>query len=131
LEARYALKDTLQLLGMVRAFQNPQEHPEGAQFDKLSATRQADERLFVGEVVHQTYLDVSELGTEAAAATAVVGGVSDGDFGLEDKRKMRPFNPIFHANRPFIFLIRDRDTGSILFLGRYVSPTPPAAAGPF
>jgi serpin B len=80
--------------------------------------------------VHKTYLDVSELGTEAAAATAVVAAVSDGDFGLEDKRKMRPFIPIFHASRPFMFLIRDRDTGSILFLGRYVSPNPAPAADP-
>ncbi|HJT76991.1 MAG TPA: serpin family protein, partial [Gemmataceae bacterium] len=63
-------------------------------------------------VVHKAYVDVNEEGTEAAAATGAV---------------MRPtaarINPVFRANHPFVFLIRDTRTGSIVFLGRLVRPS--------
>ena len=121
LESTYHLKKPLQSLGMVRCFENPQGNPEGAQFDKLCSTQRSEDRLSISEVVHQTYVDVSEVGTEAAAATAFVE-ITDGFMGPAPKT--RPFVPIFKANRPFIFLIRDRETASILFLGRYVSAKP-------
>jgi len=119
LESKYELQDTLQSLGMVRCFEIPKDDHQGAQFDKLTSTQRSEDRLSISAVVHQTYVDVSEVGTEAAAATALSEGVSDGDF---ETPKTRPFIPIFKANKPFIFLIRDRKTASILFLGRYVSP---------
>lgn len=121
LESRYELKEPLQSLGMVRPFLNPAEVREGAQFDKLSEPRSDTDPLLISEVIHQTFVDVSEVGTEAAAATAVPASVG---AWADDPPKMRPFTPIFTADKPFLFLIRDRETGTILFLGRYVGPQP-------
>ena len=59
--------------------------------------------------------ELNEKGTEAAAATAIAGPT-----GL-------PRYPIFVAVRPFVFLIRDNETGSILFLGRVMNPNPTGA----
>lgn len=121
LESRYELKAPLESLGMVRPFVNPAETRDGAQFDKLSDPRADAEPLLISEVIHQTFVDVSEVGTEAAAATAVPAGVGDW---ADEPPKMRPFTPSFNANKPFLFLIRDRETATILFLGRYVGPKP-------
>jgi serine protease inhibitor len=63
----------------------------------------------ISAVVHQAFVSVDEAGTEAAAATAVIIEVS--------------LPPSVRVDRPFLFLIRDRRTGSILFLGRIVDPT--------
>ena len=118
-EAKYRLRDTLQSLGMVRAFEEPGRKAEAAQFDKLSTSQKFEDRLYITEVVHKTYVDVSEVGTEAAAATAVIFAAPT-SAPLEEPPKTRPFVPIFKANKPFLFLIRDRETDSILFIGRYV-----------
>jgi serpin B len=115
LASRYQLNDTLRSLGMVRSFEAPKDNLLGAQFDKLSSTGKTEDRLYISDVIHQTYVDVSEVGTEAAAATSIDEIGDDSDI-----RKTRPFTPIFNADRPFLFLIRDRDSASILFLGRYV-----------
>ncbi|MHC5007500.1 MAG: serpin family protein, partial [Planctomycetota bacterium] len=72
--------------------------------------------LFISLVVHEAFIEVDEQGTEAAAAT-----------GVTMKRGGRPLN--FAVNHPFIFLIRDRETGSVLFLGRVVDPTRTATSG--
>lgn len=119
LESKYELKEPLQSLGMVRPFLNPAETRDGAQFDKLSVPQSGAEPLLISEVIHQTFVDVSEVGTEAAAATAVPAGVG---AWADEPPKMRPFTPIFKADKPFLFLIRDRETATILFLGRYVGP---------
>ncbi len=108
------LSETLRSLGMARPFAGPEE----SQLDAVSPSQRPGNRFWVSQVQHQTFIDVSEIGTEAAAATAVGGEV--GDEALEVKT--RPFHPIFKANKPFVFLIRDRTTASILFAGRYVSP---------
>jgi len=68
--------------------------------------------LYIGAVIHQAYVDVNEEGTEAAAATAVV---------MEGRGMPRP-PPVFRADHPFLFLIRDGKTGSILFIGRVTDP---------
>ncbi len=119
LEAKYQLRETLQSLGMVRAFEDPAKTPEAAQFDKLSTSEKFDDRLYITNVLHKTYVDVSEVGTEAAAATAVMFAAPT-SAALSERPKTRPFVPIFKANKPFLFLIRDRETESILFIGRYV-----------
>lgn len=69
--------------------------------------------LFISRVIHQAYVNVNEEGTEAAAATAVVMRMG-GFAGLP---------PVFRADHPFIFLIQENKTGSILFIGRITDPT--------
>jgi serpin B len=63
-------------------------------------------------VIHKAYVQVAEKGTEAAAATAVIEGVVSAP--IPDKTVV--------INRPFIFLIRDIKTGTILFVGRMLNP---------
>ncbi len=67
--------------------------------------------LYITEVVHQAFVEVNEEGTEAAAATAVIVGI-----------KMVQSKPVFRADHPFIFIIQERQSGTILFLGRVVNP---------
>jgi serine protease inhibitor len=96
----YRLSEPLMSLGMNSAFGI-------ADFSGMNGRR----NLFISEVIHKAFVDVDEQGTEAAAATAVVisGGIA------------RP-TPEFRADHPFVFLIRDRQTGAILFMGRVTEP---------
>ena len=112
------LNDSLRSLGMVQPFEDPAQNPNGAQFDNLSSTRRLEDSLFISAVVHKTFVDVSEIGTEAAAATAVTRSTAS----APSEVKTRPFHPIFKADKPFIFLIRDLETAAVLFLGRYAGP---------
>ncbi len=68
--------------------------------------------LFISAVIHQAFVEVNEEGTEAAAATAVVM-----------MRALQASPPTFCADHPFIFLIQEKHTGSIFFIGRLVDPT--------
>ena len=72
--------------------------------------------LFISKVIHKAFVDVSEEGTEAAAATAVIME------GLTSVVEPTP-PTVFRADRPFIFVIRDNHSGSILFIGRLVDPS--------
>ena len=86
---------------------------------KLAFTTSADfggiaSGVFISEVIHKAFIGVDEKGTEAAAATIVIGV-----YGPPPP----PLNQDFIADHPFLFLIRDNKTGSILFLGRLVNPT--------
>jgi serpin B len=99
-----ALKDTLSAMGMRDAFV-----PGTADLSGIDGTRE----LFVGAVLHKAFVRVDEEGTEAAAATAVVVGTTSA-----------PLDPVVvNVDRPFIVLIRDLATGTILFLGRVTDPT--------
>ncbi len=109
------LSATLRSLGMVRPFEGSDE----SRFDAVTTSNQPGDPLWITQVQHQTFIDVSEIGTEAAAATVVSFDVSAEVVEV----KTRPFHPIFKADKPFIFLIRDRETASVLFMGRYVGPT--------
>jgi serpin B len=101
--SEFSLKDTLVAMGMKDAFT-----PGKANFSGMDGTYD----LFISAVVHKAFVDVNEQGTEAAAATAVVMGL-----------RSAPARPlVFRADRPFIFLIRDTKTGSILFIGRVMNP---------
>jgi len=72
-----------------------------------------DERLFVSAVIHKAWVEVNEKGTEAAAATGVA----------VKSAAEAPEQPIvFNADHPFLFLIRDTRSGSIVFLGRVRNP---------
>ena len=99
--SEFSLADKLQALGMKKAFSD-------ADFSGMDGSR----RLYLSAVLHKAFVEVNEEGTEAAAATAAV-------FGL---RSARPMGPRFRADHPFLYLIRDKESGSILFLGRYVTP---------
>ncbi len=96
------LKDILADMGMPTAFS------DSADFSGMSV--EAD--LTISDVLHKAFIDVNEEGTEAAAATAVVMTLTS-----------FPTDMVYvNVNRPFIFLIRDVDTGTMLFLGRVVNP---------
>ncbi len=98
----FELGTVLIAMGMPDAF-SPQ-----ADFSGMTGSRD----LSISHVVHKAYVDVNEEGTEAAAATAVI----------MSKTSMPAPLPVFRADHPFIFLIRDNQTGSILFLGRLENP---------
>ena len=121
LDARYNLPQTLNKMRMIRAFVDPAQQTDGAQFGKLTTSLRSEDRLYITDVIHKTDIDVNEVGTQAAAATAIVFNVvSEG--GPDPQPKTRPFIPIFKADKPFLFLIRESETESILFFGRYVVP---------
>ena len=109
LEASLDLADILEELGMPNAFDDMKAEFQG--MDGLSCLAEDDECLLISDVVHKAFVSVDEAGTEATAATAVVVGIV----------KSVPEEPIeLTIDRPFIFLIRDRDTGTVLFMGRVV-----------
>ncbi|MFH1730640.1 MAG: serpin family protein [Planctomycetota bacterium] len=100
--SEFSLKSTLMAMGMKDAF------TEKANLSGMDGTYM----LYISAVVHKAFVDVNEEGTEAAAATAVVVAL----------RSAAPRQLIFRADRPFIFLIRDNRTGSVLFIGRVANP---------
>ncbi len=105
MEAGFTLKKVLVPMGMTDAFD-----PRRADFGALSS---APGGLFIDEGFHKAFVDVNEEGTEAAAATGVVMVPAS----------IAPSKPVFRADHPFLFLIRDDATGAILFLGRVTDPT--------
>lgn len=117
LETEYPLKERLAGLGMKRAFV-PNLAGEGAQFDGMCESADPAHRLFISQVLHKAFVETSEKGTEAAAATAVLFPAAS----PAETPKMVPFTPTFRADKPFILLIRDQQSGAILFLGRITNP---------
>ncbi len=117
LETSYEMSNSLKSLGMARAFVDP-TLPEGAQFDGLCESRDPMEQLYIGKVLHQARVEVTEKGTDAAAATAVIFAPPPNMI-----PETVPFTPIFRADRPFAFVIRDRKSGSVLFMGRVIDPS--------
>jgi len=98
----YQLKELLSTLGM------PQPFTDDANFTGMTTVN----NLKISDVFHKAFIEVNEQGTEAAAATAVV---------VATKSIQRVQS--FIANRPFLFLIKEKSTGTILFMGRVVDPT--------
>jgi serpin B len=106
LTGEFSLGDTLAALGMKRAFVSG-----AADFGGMDGGREA---LFITAVRHRAFVEVNEEGTEAAAATGVaVGWLSAGPPSAV---------PVFRADHPFVFAIRDVRTGVLLFLGRVARP---------
>lgn len=98
----FSLNNVLVALGMSDAFEEGK-----ADFSGINDTAND---LYISGVFHQAFIEVNEEGTEAAAATGVVLSHSI------------PIAPVFCADHPFIFIIKDNRTGSILFMGRVMNP---------
>ncbi len=104
-ETQVGLADVLKAMGMPTAFDSG-----AADFSGMTAA----DRLSISAVVHQANIDVDEKGTEAAAATAIV---------MRSGSAPNPTEPVtLTVDRPFIFALRDLDTGAVLFLGRITKP---------
>ncbi len=97
----FQLADVLSRMGMPHAFVD-------ADFSGMTGNRE----LAISQVIHKAFVEVHEKGTEAAAATAVVMAKA---MALEPQ--------LFRADHPFLFLIRENRTGTILFVGRVVDPS--------
>lgn len=104
-DTEYDLVEKLQSLGIHQAFDK-----DNANFDGITE----DERLFIAKAIHKAFVDVNEEGTEAAAITALVVTLVSGP--PEPKHE-------FIADHPFIFIIQEKHTGEILFMGRVMDPT--------
>ena len=105
MSSEFELSDALSALGMNDAF-----HPGTADFSAMTGKRD----LSISAAIHKAFVDVNEEGTEAAAATGIV--MRSNAMAYE-----RP-PVVFRADHPFLFLIRDNRSGSILFLGRVTDP---------
>ena len=103
LEYALRLNDVLKALGMAEAFD-----PCRADFGNMFPVEPG--AVWIDDVRHKTFVDVNEEGTEAAAATSVGIGLTSAPARIE-------------VDRPFLFAIRERLTGSILFLGKIMNPT--------
>jgi len=101
-DSEFSLMDTLAGMGMPVAFS------DAADFSGMTGNRE----LFISDVVHKAFVAVDEAGTEAAAATAVI----------MDLTAMPDLPVEVTIDHPFIFLIRDIETGAILFVGRVINP---------
>jgi len=102
-ESEFGLVDTLDNMGMPASFSAQ------ADFSGMNGTRD----LAITDILHKAFVSVDEAGTEAAAATAVIIGET-----------AMPGEPVeVTVDRPFVFLIRDIKTDSILFIGRVMNPS--------
>ncbi len=103
------LKKALSSLGMGLAFKR-----RVADFSGMNGIKPpSDGCMYIQDAIHKAFVAVDEEGTEAAAATAVIMGAAD---------SVPPPAPVFRADHPFIFIIRDRVSGAVLFLGRVMNP---------
>jgi serpin B len=101
--SQFGLGNILQSMGMTDAFSRH------ADFSAMTPRRD----LYISAVIHKAFVDVNEEGTEAAAATAVT---------MRTTSILPEKLPVFRADRPFVFIIRDNTTSSILFIGRVMNP---------
>jgi serpin B len=115
------LRGVLENMGMTDAF-----NASLADFDGIADRSLYD--LYISGAFHKTFIDVNEEGTEAAAATGIIWGITS----------VPPPPPVFRADHPFLFALRDAHSGSLLFLGRLNEPeiattsaVPPPLAGDF
>lgn len=99
-----SLASTLEQMGMPIPFS-----PRDADFSGMSKSA----KLFIDDVFHKAFVEVNEEGTEAAAATAVV---------MAEESAMVSMPVRFTADHPFVFTIRDRTSGALLFVGRVADP---------
>jgi len=104
IESTMELKENLEHLGVTDAFS-----VQDADLSGISGSRD----LFLSDAIHKAFIEVSEEGTEAAAATGLMAVA----------RMLGPLPVRAHFDRPFVFFIKDQKTGMILFQGRVVDPS--------
>lgn len=104
-ENTFNLNELLKAMGMEIPF------TASADFSKITGNQD----LFISDVLHKTYIDLDEKGTEAAAVTAII--MARGAF-------MKPEQEVktFYANKPFMYIIRENTTGSFIFIGKVTNP---------
>jgi serpin B len=117
LEDRYKLSGTLIKMGAPTAFSSDADF-SGMAVEPYPGEEPGATGLEISDVVHQARIDVDEEGAEAAAAT-----ITDIDVVAERREGPRPPPIVFRADKPFFFVLRDRRTGLVLFMGRYVAPS--------
>ena len=105
MEKSYTLSKNLKGLGIVSIF-----GPE-ANFSKITERK----NLYINDIFHKSFIDVNEMGTEATAATVLGFPENTPPYGKHEPK-------VFKADHPFIFLICNKNTGTILFLGRVIEP---------
>jgi serpin B len=105
LEYELELNDVLKMLGMEIAF-NPAE----ADFTRMYKKEEVGMNLYISKVKHKTFVEVNEEGTEAAAVTSV-------------EMRLESVGIFMRIDRPFIFVLRENRSGTILFIGKIVEPT--------
>ena len=110
IETRVELEAVLAAVGMGLAFE-----PGRADFTGIHVPEAPQDGIHISKVIHQANIDVDEKGTEAAAATAV-GMDTGGGPGPLDEITIR-------FDHPFLFVLRDVDTGAVLFMGRVTDPS--------
>jgi len=103
-ETDYIMSNTLSKMGMPTAFS-----PKYANFSGMDGSS----NLSISQVIHKAYIDVNEDGTKAAAATGIMVAITTSE-------EPRPVQ--FNADHSFIFMIQDKRTNTILFLGRVSNP---------
>jgi len=103
MEAKYTLNKVLNEMGMTDAFSS------GADFSGITGKKE----LFIDKVIHKAFVEVNETGTEAAAATAIM---------MEKSAHAHGEIKSFKADHPFVFIIKDNISGTILFIGRLTDP---------
>lgn len=111
------MKETLVAMGMKQAFELGV-----ANFDGMCVNGKTG--LFISKVAHKAFVEVTERGTEAAAATAINAACLE----RPEPEHMIPFTPTVRADRPYLFAIREVRSGTLLFLGRLVEPAAASAS---
>jgi serpin B len=107
-DSSFNLVDALKEMGIQDAFS-----PQDADFTGIADA--SPDNLYIGTAVHKAFIDVNEIGTEAAAATGI-------GFFISNCACPPPEPKTFRADHPFLFALRDRHSGSVLFLGRVEQP---------
>ncbi|MCX5783753.1 MAG: serpin family protein, partial [Elusimicrobia bacterium] len=110
-KTNYYMAEDLKGMGMPTAFKPGADFGGEADFSGMTG----DKKLSIDKVIHQAYVEVNEEGTEAAAVTAIAGEHFTSVLSKPIK--------VFRADHPFIFLIQEKETGIIIFMGRVSDPT--------
>jgi serpin B len=107
---KYSVESNFELASLLAAMGMPDLFSATADLSGITT----DDKLFIGKVIHQANMDVDEEGVTAAAVTVVLGGGASGE----------PLPHVdFKVDKPFLYFIRDGQSGTILFMGRVNDPT--------